>query len=247
MIKRLLLGAAAAIAIATPAAAETNAVVGIHYGNTDLDVVDFDSYGFSGAFSHDLDSGAVLQFDGDFTRIDAGGCCTSGGYGAMHYAMRNDSHSFGGFAMLDDFFGFSAIGAGVEGQMFFSNFVLNGSLGFADFSDLEATVVSTQIDGAYYVTPNFAINALASFSQGEDTLDTDWTTFGVGGEWRFAEGPTSLTFGYRNADFDGGDSDTWTIGFNFDLGTGTLRDRASSGPGLNGAAALHGNLHALTP
>lgn len=248
MIKKMLMGAAAAIAIAAPgvASAETNAVVGVQYSNTDFDGFDFDSYGLNGGFSHDLNNGAVLQLDGAWSRLDGGGCCTSSGYGAVHYAMRNDSHSFGGFVMLDDFFGYSGAGLGVEGQMFFSNVVLNGSLGYLDFSDLDFSATAVQVDGAYYVTPNFALTALASYSEGESGSDFDWTTFGVGGEWRFS-GPTSLTFGYRTTDFNDDDADTFTIGLNFDLGTGSLRERASSGPGLNGAAAMHGNLHSITP
>lgn len=246
-MKKLLAGAVAALAIAVPAAsAETNAVVGVNYGNTDYGFGDYDSYGFNAAFSHDLNNGAVLQFDGAYNRLDGGACCSSAGYGAIHYAMRNDSHAFGGFVMLDDFFGYSAIGAGVEGSMYFSSFVLNGSLGYADFSDLDASLVAAQIDGAYYITPNFAITALASYVEGEDSFSTDWTTLGIGGEYRFS-GPASITLGYRNTEFDGGDADTWTIGLNFDLGTGSLRDRATSGPSLSGAAALHNTLHVLTP
>ncbi|HET9231050.1 MAG TPA: hypothetical protein VFO00_07160 [Vitreimonas sp.] len=250
-MKKILLGAAAAIAIAAPsvASAETNAVIGAHYGNTDFDGFDFDSYGINGAFSHDM-HGGVLQMDGRWNRLDIGSGAPDLGnsYGAIHYGMRNDSHSFAGFVGLSDFFSLSGTGVGVEGQMFLGNFNLNGSLGFATYDDaLDATHV--QIDGAYFFTPNLAVTALVGVTEVDFDSggDTDFTTYGVGGEWRFDGSPFSLTGGYRNHDFDGGDADSWMIGFNVDLGTGSVQERTRSGPGFNGAEALFGAVGTLVP
>jgi hypothetical protein len=243
-MKKILLGAAAAIAIAAPsvAAADTNAVIGAQYSNTDFDGFDFD-------FSHDM-HGGVLQMDGRWNRLDIGSGAPDLGtsYGAVHYGVRNDSHSFAGFVGLSDFFALSGTGVGVEGQMFLGAFNLNGSLGFVEYDEL-FDLMNAQVDGAYFITPNLAITGLVAFTEADfdGGSDSDFTTYGVGGEWRFDGSPFSITGGYRNHDFDGGDADTWMLGFNVDLGTGSVQDRTRSGPGFNGADALFGSAGVLLP
>lgn len=249
-MKKILLGAAAAIAIAAPgvAAADTNAVVGLNYSNTDFDVGDFDRYGLSGAFSHDLSNGAVLQMDGEMGRIDAGGCCLGSSYGAVHYGWRNDSYAFGGFAGLSDYFSASGLGLGVEGQLFLGNLNLNGSLGYVDFDDFDLSATSVNVDAAYFFTPNLALTGMVSYSEADFSgSDTDWTTLGVGGEWRFDNSPFSINAGYRNHDFDGGEADTWSIGLAWDLGTGSVQERTRSGPGFQGARNMFDTMAVLLP
>jgi hypothetical protein len=249
MFKKLLAGAAATAALATPglAAADTNAVVGVAYNMQEIESFDWDRYGLSGGFSHDFSNGTVLQFDGAAERADISGCCASAGYAAVHYGVRNESHGFAGFVGVEEFFGASGIDLGVEGQFHLTNFTVNGSLGYMDFGDVDLSGYSAQVDGAYYVTPNFAITGLLSYTEESDSFDTDWTSYGVGGEWRFGSGPVSLLAGYRHLEIEDADGDTWTIGFNFDLGTDSLQDRARSGPSFNGASALHNNLHQIVP
>lgn len=245
-MKKILLGAAAAIAIAAPgvAAADTNAVVGLGYSNTDFDSFDFDRYGFTGAFSHDLSNGAVLQMDGEMGRVDAGGCCIGSSYGAVHYGWRTDTHSFGGFIGLTDSY-VSGLGIGIEGQMFLGNLNLNGSVGYVDYDDAEFDATNVEVDAAYFFTPNLALTGVVAYSEADVFGgDTDWTTLGIGGEWRFDNSPFSVNAGYRNHDFDGGEADTWTIGFSWDLGTGSVQDRTRSGPGFGGARQM---FDALSP
>lgn len=249
MYKKLLAGAAATAALMTPglAAADTNAVVGVAYNMQEIESTDWDRYGINGGFSHDFSNGTLLQFDGAAERVDIGGCCLSTGYAAVHYGMRSDNHGFGGFVSLEDFGPFSGLGLGVEGQFHFTNFLLNGSLGYLDFDDAELSGYAAQIDGAYFFTPNFALTGLISYTEADEVIDADWTSYGIGGEWRFGSGPVSLVAGYRHLDIEDADGDAWTIGFNFDLGTDSLRDRARSGPSFNGASALHNNLNVLPP
>jgi opacity protein-like surface antigen len=237
-MKKLLIGAAAAAALLAPAvaSADTNAVVGVQYGNTDFEVDDFDRYGISGAFSHDFSGGTFLQMDGEHQRVDAGGVDISDGYGALHYGTRNDQYAFGGFLSFDDLFSASGTGVGVEGQWYMNSLVLGGSLGYVDYSG-EATALSAQVDGIYFFTPNFSVNALVAQTEGDDGLDTDWTSYGAGAEYRF-HGPVSVSANYRQDEFDGSETDTWTVGLTFDLGTGSLQERQTQGPSLQGARNL---------
>lgn len=248
-MKKFLLGALAAAAVAAPgvAAADTNAVVGLHYGNSDYGPGDFDSYGLNGAFSHDFSGGTFLQMDADLGRIDAGSDVASS-YGALHYGVRNDSYAFGGFVGLEDFFGLSGTSVGLEGQWYASNLVLNGSVGYLDLDDANLDFTNVQIDGGYFFTPNLQLTGLIAHTEADySSGDTDWTTYGIGGEYRFSGSPFSVALNYRTADTDGDDVDSWMIGFNFDLGTGSLQERATHGPSLNGASALHANSTGLLP
>jgi hypothetical protein len=248
-MKKFLFGAAAAAAMIVPgaAAADTNAVVGVQYTNVDFDGFDFDNYGLTGGFSHDFSNGTMLQVDGEMGRIEAGGCCLGFSYGAVHYGVRNDSYGYAGFIGLQDFFGYSGAAIGVEGQWFFSSATLNGSIGFMDFDDLDVSATNVELDGAWFFTPNFALTGIVGYTEFDAGGSFDATTLGVGGEWRFSNSPASLVFGYRNADFDGGDSDSWTIGLNVDLGTDSLQERSRSGASFSGASQFHAALRSIAP
>jgi len=244
MKKSVFWGAAAALAVIAPgvASADTNATVGLHYTSSEIDSFEWDRYGFETGVSHDLSNGSFLQFDGAYDRVDISGCCYANGFGAAHWGMRNDSHSLGGFVVLQNWFGYSGIGFGGEGTFEFQNAWLGGSLGYVDFGDLDVSVTSAQIDGGWNVTPNVELTALVSRSEFENSSSFDWTTFGVGGEFRPDNSPMSFYIGYRHSDFDSDDGSTWRVGVNFDLSTGSLQERRTSGAGLNGAHALHLNL-----
>lgn len=244
-MKKLLIGAAAAVAIAAPgvASADTNAVVGVHYGNTDYGPGDWDSYGISGAFSHDFTNGWFLQAEGDQSRADVGTADLSQGYGAIHYGTRNDTFAFGGFVSFEEFFALSGTGVGIEGQWNLNNLVLGGSLGQVDY-DL-FSIVALQADAKYFITPNFSVNALVSQNDA-DEFDTDWTAYGVGAEYRF-HGPVSVSANWRTDDFDYGEAESFSIGLTFDLGAGSLFERQTSGPSLQGARNLHGAAGNLSP
>jgi hypothetical protein len=251
-MKKILLGAAAAIAIAAPsvALADTNALVGLQYTNTEFDGVsgDIDQYGLVGAFSHDLNNGGVLQMDGEMGRADIGGCCLANSYAAVHYGWRTDSYAFGGFAGFNDFFVASGLGIGAEGQLFLGNLNLGGSIGHVDFDDFDLSATSAQVDAWYFFTPNLAVNGLVAFSEADSGgFDSDWTTLGIGGEWRPDGAAFSFNAGYRSHDFDGGDGDSWTIGLTWDLGTDSVQERTRSGPGFNGARNMFDVMAVLSP
>lgn len=250
-MKKFLVGAVATAALLVPAiaSAETNAVVGLEFGNTDFDGGDFDRLNFNGGFSHDMNNGWLFQMDGEHGRIDESGSPEiATGYGAAHLGVRNESHALAGFVSFQDFFGISGTGFGVEGQMYLNSFVLGGSIGHADFGDADLTATSFQVDGAYYFTPNLSVNALLATSEadfgggGED----EWTSMGVGGEFRF-HGPFSVHANWRNDEYDGYEADTWKIGFSYDFGTGSLHERATTGPSLQGASNLSDSIGGLLP
>jgi len=250
-MKKYLLGAAAVFAVAAPMAAhaDTNAVVGLDFTSSDYgDSFDSDAYGLNGAFSNDMDNGWTFQMDGATERLDIEGCCYGTGYGAAHLGMRNESHAIAGFVGFENFTGFSGLGYGVEGQMYFGNFNVGASIGHTDFDDVDIEDTHYQLDGAYFFTPDLAVNALVSSTELDfGSGDTDYMSYGVGGEYRFSGSPFSIKANYRQSDTDGGDVDIWSIGFNYDFGAGSLQERSRSGPGLNGFSAMHDGLNSLPP
>ena len=118
-MKKFLLSAAAALAIAAPGvAAADSADVGVSFSNTDAGGgFDFDTWSLNGGYVHNLDGNMILQFDGEHNKLDAGGGSDLGvGYGAVNYGVRNDSYSFYGFVGLSDIFAASATNYGIGGQ-----------------------------------------------------------------------------------------------------------------------------------
>jgi opacity protein-like surface antigen len=249
-MKKFLVGAVATAALLVPAvaSADTNAVVGLQYGSTDYGIGDIDEYDINAAFSHDMSNGWLFQFDGERGRLsdDGGGPDLDTGYAAGHLGVRNENHALAGFVGFQDFFGISGTSFGVEGQMYLNNIVLGGSLGHVDFGDADFGATSLQLDGAYFFSPNLSVNALVAQSEGTDDFDTDWTSYGVGGEYRF-NNPLSINAGWRTDDFEGGEADTWTIGLSYDFGTGSLHERATTGPSLQGARNLSNTAGAILP
>jgi hypothetical protein len=250
-MKRFVLGAAAAAALLAPAAAnaETNAVIGLDYNSVDYDYLgDADTYGLSGAFNHDFSNGWQVQMDGRSGRLSSDGCCLAQNYAAIHYGTRTDGYSFAGFLGLQDFALYSGVDVGVEGQLHFANASIGGSLGYVDFGDVDISGADAHVDGMYFFTPNFDVNAGIGYTDADFGYgDGDWWTYNVGGEWRFDNSPASITLGYTQSDFDGASVDTWSIGVNFDLGTGTLQDRRVHGPSWGGAHSLYQDFNQYPP
>lgn len=243
-MRKIALGAAAIALMAAPglAHADTNAVAGIDYNRVDFPFNDADVYGLNGAFNHGFQDDWTLQMDGYVGRASEGGCCLSTAYGAAHYGVRNQNYSAAGFVSLQTFSAFSGTGAGVEGQMFFSQAMLEGSVSYTDWSDLDLNATNAQIDGAWFFTPDFSVNALVGYTSADEGGSSgNFTSYGLSGEYRFANNPASVTLGWRRTDGEGDHVDTWSIGLTFDFGTGTLQDRTRSGPSWNGARSAYDN------
>jgi hypothetical protein len=222
-------------------------VVGLDYSHVDFDSLgDAIVYGLTGAFNHDFSNGWQIQMDGATDRFDGGGCCINQNYAAAHYGMRTDQYSFAGFVGLQNFSIFSGIDVGVEGQMHFGSASVGGSVAYIDFGDIDINATNVNLDGEYYFTPNFSLNAGAAYTPlAGFGGNTDYWTWNLGGEYRFDGSPFSVSLGYRQSDFDGGNVDAWTIGLTLDLGTGSLQDRRVKGPSWGGARSIYDDTGSL--
>jgi hypothetical protein len=245
-MRKVLLGATAALAIAAPgiASADTSGHVSANYGTTEIDDVDveIDGYGLDGAVATDLGSGWMLQFDASSSTLDFDGGGEAGIGGAyVHFAKRGSGHSLGGFVGLTDFFGASGQTVGAEGQLFFSSVTVNGSAAYVNFDDADVDVWNLHVDGTYFFTDNFGVTGGVSHSNADDGgSDFEWTTWSADAAYRFAGSGFSVFGGYAYTDFDdaGATADTFRIGLRYDFGTDSLQSSSQTGASLNGASAF---------
>jgi hypothetical protein len=244
-MKKILLGAAAAIAIAAPSVAfADSAQVGVHIGNIEPDgASDVDYWGIDGAYSHDTNNGWTLQMDGSHENIDVGGDLGIS-YGSVSFGKRNDHHALYGFVGLSDVSSLSFTNIGIGGQLYLGNATINASLGHAsgDTGGGDVEVTGLHVDGTYFFTDNLGVSAEAGWSEA-DLLGTevDGDTLGVGGVYRFNSSPFSVNANYRNVDNDGFELDVWQIGFTYNIGTGSEREHSQSGSSWNGGENLFQN------
>jgi Chaperone of endosialidase len=246
VMRKVALGVAAIALMAAPgiAHADTNAVVGIDYNNVNFPGVspDADVYGLSGAFNHGFNGAWNVQMDGYAGRVSEDGCCLSTNYAAAHLGVREQNYSAAGFIGLQTFALYSGVDVGAEGQLFFSQAMLEGSIGYTDWSDVDLNATNAQVDGSWFLSPDFSLNALVGYTNADwGGSSQDYWSYGVSGEYRFANSPASVSLGYRQADDSGSHVDTWSIALNLDLGTGTLQERTQSGPSWNGARSMYDN------
>lgn len=251
-MKKLLIGAAAMLAVALPgvAAAQTTAHIGASYANYDYESDDADMFGLDGAFAHDFSNGWTVQGEAATDRIDFDGAEVGVAYGAVNFGMRSDNHALYGFVGLADVIASSVATVGVGGQMHFEQATVNGSVSYGDIGEAlidSGNITNVHLDGTWFINDNFGISAEAGWTDVEiNSSDADWTTLGVGASYRFTDAPWTVYANYQNRDFEGGDIDSFRIGFRFDIGTGSSREQARSGASWNGARALYEEARALS-
>ncbi len=245
-MRKLLLGAAAAFAVAAPSIAQADSgEIGLGFGNVDISGFDdLDTVRLDAAFNHTMGNGLVLQADAAHDRLDVGPADLGMSYGAVSLGTRNDHHALYGWAGLSDVVSLSATSVGVGGQLYLGQATINGSVGFTDIDAADISVTNISVDGTYFFTDNLGLTAVAGHAEADD-LDVDWTTLGVGGVWRFTDSPFTLNLGYRNLDFDGGEVDVWRLGFTYSFGSASEHDRSRTGASFNGAREAFENAYVI--
>src|SRR5262249_1203555 len=116
----------------------------------------------------------------------------------------------------------------------------NGDVAYVNFDDVDVDGTDIAIDGTWYFNDNFGVSASVSHIDLNNAGPNDnWTTWGVGAEYRFSDSPISVNIAYHDSDTDPDDVQAWTIGVKMDLGSDSLRDRATHGPSFNAARTLY--------
>lgn len=231
-MKKILLGAVAALAIAAPGVASAQSgYVDLGFANADAGATDIDTTQIGGAYAWGGNGTVGFQVDGVIGthEYDSGGEVDTYNFGG-HAFVRNDSHLIGGFVNFGntdfDVFDYGYYTLGAEGAIYLNRTTLNGTLSWSDSEDLDTSLTAVDLGLTHFVTDNFSIGANAGF--GEIDGGGDFSGFGIGGEYQFASFPVSLYGGWNTTDFDGFEVDALTFGVRYNFG-GTLLERDRSG------------------
>ena len=230
-MKKFLLGAAAALAIAAPGVASAQSgYVDLGYSTTDVGS-DIDAWTIGGAYAWGGNGSLGVQLDGVIGshEYDTGGVDVDTYNFGAHLFTRNDSYLFGGFASIGntDFsvFDYDYYTVGLEGAYYLARTTLNGALSYSEADDLNSDATALDLGATHFVTDNFSFGGTVGFGE---ISDLDFVSFGVGAEYQFTGAPISVFGGYNTTDYDAFDADTLSVGVRWNFG-GSLFDRDRSG------------------
>lgn len=240
-MNKLLLGAAAALAIAAPGIASAqSANVDLSYTNADSEVggLDFDddSFALSGAYSWGGNGGFGGQVDGVVSTTDDDDTAVALG---GHLFTRSTNHLVGGFARVGTFdpdigadYDFWTLGA--EGQWYLDRTTFDGALSYSEADDIDTNLTALDLGVTHFVTDKFSFGGNVGVGEVEIAgADADTIAYGFGAEYQFGV-PISIFGGWQHTEIDDFDteSDALTVGVRYDFG-GTLLERNRAGAGLS--------------
>jgi hypothetical protein len=250
-MRKLLWGAAGALAILAPAAAhaDTTGHVDINYGNDDLNKGwdNFETYSLGGAVQTDFAPGWTVQLDANtvMQNWQDSPYDDSHSYAALHVDTTLNTFDVGGWIGLLNWYDDAATMVGVEGRTSFDNFSVQGSIGYAHFNSYnDYSAYDIRVAGSYFINPNWAVRASAVGTWfNASGYDTDATDFSIGTAYQFEHCPVSLSLDYtRSHDDPDGYSDydgnVFKLGVHWAFGGGTLQDNTNHGASWGGAEAL---------
>lgn len=245
MLKKVLVGAAAAAALMTPglAAADTSGYASFSYNtlDDDNDSNKEDYLELNGAVVGSLGGSWNMQFDAATQNMNHDGHSDDMSTATVHAFSRSDGFAVGGFAGLTGG-DTSALFIGAEGALYLDRFSLAGAALLGE--DREAGDEVNGLSGAatFFLSDNFSLGADVSYFSIFDG-DEDGTIYGVNAEYQFGGSPFSIFGGYHMSDQEnfGTDRevDSFTIGGRFNFGTSTLLERDRSGASMPGASLLN--------
>lgn len=245
-MKKFLLGAAAALAIAAPGVASAqSAYIDLGYASADGEVlgtdVEGDGWQIGGAAAW-----TNFQVDALVSNSDDTSSYLLGG----HLFTRNDSYLLGAFVNFgnvdpDGGSGYDAWTIGGEGQWYADRTTFDAAISYSDAEDLDTTFTGVDVGVTQFFTDNFSVGGTVGFGQLDiASTDVDTLTYGIGAEYQFASAPISIYGGWDHLSIDDVDTDqdTLSIGVRYSFG-GNLFERNRSGASLrrdNGLAGIAG-------
>jgi len=246
-MKKFLLGAAAALAIAAPgvASAQTGHA-DLAYTSSEASSTDLDTWTVGGATAWGGNGSLGFQLDGQYANHDAGGGDADTYNIGGHIFSRSQGGLFGGFVNFGnaDFggaFDYSYWTIGAEAAAYMDRTTLTGVLSYSDSEDLDAQITALDVGATHFVSDNFSFGGNLGFGDIEGG-DEFWAA-GVSTEYQFAGSPISLFGGYTHTEFDSLDVDALTVGVRYNWG-GSLFDRDRNGASLTRNAGF-GRLGAI--
>lgn len=235
-MRKIMFGAALAAAMAAPALAnaDTSGSINLGFETTEYDSGgEFDAYNLGATIVHGLSGNMTIQADGRTTLQDWGSSEDSHGYAAAHLSWDLGGWDAGVIGGLANYYGDGGTVFGGEARTAFGNFSVDGSIILTDFLDNDYSGWTTRVGGAYFFSPNMAVNAnIATTDIDASFGDYEIDEMSIGGAYQFANG-VALNINYTNSDYDnnGGsnESDAFRIGARFNFGGGSLQENTNNG------------------
>ncbi|MDP1618916.1 hypothetical protein [Phenylobacterium sp.] len=251
-MKSLLLATAALATFAAAPAFAQDSVgsIGVSYANTDVDVAGLSADGdigtISANFALPVTADWTVTLDGTFAYVFEGDpdVDDSSVSGRVHASRQFGNVRVAGFAGGAEAFDEQLWSFGGTVQSYMDKVTLTGSLAYETIESADADIWTLGGDAAYYVNPDFRLNAGAGWTTIDaGGLDSDGWQANVGGEYRLAGTNMSVTANYTHAEFNDFDiaADTVMLGLRFSFG-GDLQTRERSGADLGRTAAGIGAL-----
>lgn len=237
-MRKVLFGAAAVLAIAAPAGiahAGTQGSIDLSYATSDFDDDnEFSNIRLGGTIVHGLGGNMTVQADAatSLQSWDGDDDDYSHAHAAAHLSWDLGQFDVGGFGGILNYYGDGGTVFGAEGRTAFGNFSIDGSASLVDFNDwMDGS--SLRLGGAFFVTPNFEINAGISRTDLDNGDDWEITDFSLGAAYQFANN-IELYGDYTNSEEEADygyeeEGDTFRIGLRFNIGGGTLQDNQNNG------------------
>lgn len=240
-MKKLLLGAVAALAVSAPGLASAQSgYIDLSYQSTEADVAGVDvegegwtvggaaAFGGNGSLGFQVDALFSTSDDSDTDAWSLGG----------HVFNRNDRRLVGGFLNYgssdDGTNDYDQWTVGLEGQFYLDRTTVDGALSYSEADDFDASLIALDLGLTAFQSDNFSVGANVGFGILDDgSDDTNVLTLGAGAEWQPGSMPFSIFAGYQHAEIDdlNADSDTFGVGVRYNFG-GTLFERNRSGASL---------------
>jgi hypothetical protein len=245
-MRKLLLGAAAALSVAAPnVASAADGYLDLSYSNTDAGA-GVDTINFGGAVNFDLTSSLEAQADIHYARPDVDGYNRTYSAANLHVFHREEGYLLGGFAGYEEAsYNLDAYHFGVEGQLYLSRVTLDGAVAYtsAEAGTYEESGSTARAGATWFITDDLSAGVSYRTQEiGPFTTDTAALT----AEWKPGAAPYSFYAAYRDSEIEtptAYDFDTWEIGFRWNLGTGSLIERNRSGASLPTGASVVGGVY----
>ena len=247
-MKKTLLGAAAAFAIAAPVSAHADVTghLDLSYQAANIDWggggdSDVNAWTLGGAMIMPLHDGWNLQLDANHENYnwDSSDYDNAATNVTLHGVYRTDNYGIGGYAGFGSIWSQTIYMFGGEGQYYLPNATLGGAISYGAMSDgYDYKAWDARVNGSYFFTPNFAVNATASYTWWDD-YDLDVTGFGIGAEYRFENCPFSIGGNYLRERWEysssDADVDIFKISLTYHFGADTLQAQSQHGASFDAA------------
>jgi hypothetical protein len=236
------LAAAASVAVmgfGSLAAAETvqSGYVGVEYNRFDFDTDigdgEVDGWGLNAAAAFPVGGNLGMQLDATYDRAEVADEDEDTLAGTAHLFRRTDASLIGGYIGLGEVDNDAFYGAGVEGELYYTNWTIGGRAGWSSADDTDADGYDVQGRGRYFYGDNTFVQAGVAFNRVEldQGDDADAWTVGVSGEHQFATTPFSAFAGLSYSDADVVETTAVTVGVRMNFAT-SLKERDRSGASL---------------